>query len=103
MHFLQVGTMFPTGSHPEKGDAVEGPALMAQVDAALRAAGRRGGVALVGVGGVTEGNCAEVVAAGADGVAVISELAAQGREARVTVQALEAAMRSAKVATSKDE
>jgi thiamine-phosphate pyrophosphorylase len=90
--YLQVGTMFPTGSHPEKGDTVEGPKLMAQVDAALRAAGRREALALVGVGGINEANCARVVAAGADGVAVISGLAAEGLEARATVRALEAAM-----------
>lgn len=82
--------MFPTGSHPEKGEAVEGPALMAEVDAALRDKGLRAG--LVGVGGITEGNAAPVVAAGADGVAVISGLAAPGRDVRATVRALKGAM-----------
>lgn len=90
--FLQVGTMFPTRSHPEKGAAVEGPALMADVDAALREKGLRAGLALVGVGGITEGNAARVVAAGADGVAVISGLAAAGRNVTATVRALGEAM-----------
>ncbi len=85
--------MFPTRSHPEKGAAVEGPGLMAEIDAALRVAGQRDALGLVGVGGITEANCAQVVAAGADGVAVISGLAAEGLDVRATVRALEAAMR----------
>ena len=84
--------MFPTGSHPEKGEAVEGTALMAEVDAALRDKGLRAGLALVGVGGITEGNAAQVVATGADGVAVISGLAAAGRDVPATVRALREAM-----------
>lgn len=95
MDYLQVGTMFPTGSHPEKGAAVEGPELMAAVDAALRRAGLRQGLALVGVGGIAEGNAGRVAVAGADGVAVISGLAAPGREAAATVRALEAGMAAA--------
>lgn len=84
--------MFPTASHPEKGAAVEGPDLMAQVDAALRAAGRRQALALVGVGGITEANCARVIKVGADGVAVISGLAAAGMDVAAKMRALEAAM-----------
>lgn len=81
MDYLQVGTMFPTASHPEKRE-VEGPQLLPQIRAALSAAaaaedGHKGlrtgrGPALVAVGGIaTEDQVREVMAAGADGIAVI--------------------------------
>lgn len=84
--FKQVGTMFPTGSHPEKLE-VEGPALMADVDAALRQACLRERVHLCGVGGITPLNCGNVLRAGADSVAVISGITSIGGSVARTVQA----------------
>ncbi|ETW08763.1 thiamine-phosphate pyrophosphorylase [Aphanomyces invadans] len=62
--YIQVGTMFPTASHPEK-TCVEGPELIRQVRQALPSA------TLIGVGGITDANCVDVLQAGASGVAVI--------------------------------
>ena len=67
--------MFLTGSHPEKLQ-VEGPALMAAIDKTLKEAGLRDRVRLCGIGGITPQNCRQVLEAGADGVAVISGIAA---------------------------
>ncbi len=63
--FLVVGTMFATGSHP--GAVPAGPGLM-------REASRRCSVPLFGIGGITDANLAEVMAAGASGVAVIRSI-----------------------------
>lgn len=83
--YLQVGTMFPTASHPDKL-AVEGPQLLPRIRAALaadeelrtgtstgtRPGTARTGPALVAVGGIaTADQVREVMAAGADGIAVI--------------------------------
>jgi thiamine-phosphate pyrophosphorylase len=73
--FIQVGTMYLTGSHPEKLK-VEGPALMTAIDTALREAQLRDRVYICGIGGITPTNCEAVLRAGADGVAVISGIAA---------------------------
>ncbi|ETV89148.1 thiamine-phosphate pyrophosphorylase [Aphanomyces astaci] len=62
--YLQVGTMFPTASHPEK-TSVEGPELMRAVRQALPS------TRLIGIGGITESNCVDVMRAGANGIAVI--------------------------------
>jgi thiamine monophosphate synthase len=68
--------MFPTASHPEKADKVEGPALMHAVTRRLDQEGLRKRVAVIGVGGIgDERTCQEVMAGGADGVAVIGALA----------------------------
>ena len=63
--FLLVGTMFSTDSHP--GAAPAGPGLMREVRDACR-------LPLIGIGGITAANLGEVVAAGADGVAVIRSI-----------------------------
>ncbi len=63
--FLIVGTIFATRSHP--GQAAAGPGLLAAVRAAT-------GLPLLAIGGVEAANLATVMAAGADGVAVISAL-----------------------------
>ena len=63
--FLVVGTMFATGSHP--GAVPAGPGLMREVS-------RHCNVPLIGIGGITAGNLAEVVSAGASGVAVIRSI-----------------------------
>jgi thiamine-phosphate pyrophosphorylase len=60
--FLFLGTIYPTPSHPD--DAGGGPALVA-------AAAARTTVPILAIGGVTTERVAEVVAAGAHGVAVI--------------------------------
>lgn len=65
--YLVVGTMFATRSHP--GKAPEGLALMQQVREAVR-------LPLIGIGGITAQNAGAVMQAGADGVAVISEILA---------------------------
>ncbi len=63
--FLVVGTMFATGSH--LGAVPAGPGLMREVS-------RQGSVPLLGIGGITADNLAEVVGAGASGVAVIRSI-----------------------------
>ncbi len=63
--FLVVGTMFATGSHP--GTVPAGPGLMREVSLQCS-------VPLIGIGGITAGNLAEVVSAGASGVAVIRSI-----------------------------
>lgn len=67
--YIQVGTMFSTGSHP--GKIPEGPAL-------LRAIRRELGPkqALIGIGGISERNLQTVFENGATGIAVISSIAA---------------------------
>ena len=63
--FLVVGSMFATGSHP--GAAPAGPGL-------LREVASRCNLPLVGIGGITPCNLAEVMRAGASGVAVIRSI-----------------------------
>ncbi|CAH1222256.1 thiamine phosphate synthase [Paenibacillus sp. JJ-223] len=66
--YLGVGPMYPTRSKAD-AHAVLGPAGIAE----LRAAGIA--VPLVGIGGIAADTAAAVMAAGADGVAVISAVA----------------------------
>lgn len=68
--FLVVGTMFATGSHP--GAVPAGPGLMREASRLLSLS--KGDVPLIGIGGITPGNLAEVIAAGASGVAVIRSI-----------------------------
>ena len=63
--FLLVGTMFATQSHP--GERPAGPALMSQI--ALDCS-----TPLIGIGGITSANLAQVVRAGASGIAVIRSI-----------------------------
>ena len=67
--FLIVGTMFPTDTHP--GAAPAGPDLLRRIAAA--------GVTLpmLGIGGVTAENVAQLLTAGASGCAVITAILAQ--------------------------
>ena len=62
---LVVGTMFATSSHP--GLSPAGPNLLRKIAAATH-------VPLVGIGGIGVANAHQVIAAGASGVAVISEI-----------------------------
>ena len=66
--FLLVGTMFATRSHP--GEEPSGPGLLERI----RAAGVS--VPLIAIGGVTPANVAEVMNAGANGAAVITNVLA---------------------------
>ena len=61
--YLVVGTVFATPSHPGRMGA--GPELLARVQAATS-------IPLLAIGGITPERVAEVVAAGASGVAVLS-------------------------------
>lgn len=77
---IQVGTMFSSASHPEK-DEMEGPRMIQQVRQKLKESvtsdsnsGSRKHTHIVGVGGIELDNIAEVIKAGADGVAVISAI-----------------------------
>jgi thiamine-phosphate pyrophosphorylase len=65
--YVAVGSMFATASKP--GFELVGPALIRDVRGAIR-------VPLIGIGGITEANVAEVIRSGADGVAVISAVCA---------------------------
>ena len=65
--FLVVGTMFASRSHP--GETPAGPSLMRGVSAKSR-------LPLIGIGGITPENAAEVMNAGASGVAVITNILA---------------------------
>lgn len=65
--YVAVGAMFPTGTKPDF--ELVGPALVRAVRGEIR-------VPLVGIGGITPDNVGQVIAAGADGVAVISAVCA---------------------------
>ena len=64
---LLVGTMFASRSHP--GTPPNGPTLVRKI-ATLTPTPQ------VGIGGITAANAAQVIAAGASGVAIISEIVA---------------------------
>ena len=83
--YVAVGSMFPTATKPEF--QLVGPALARQVRPLVR-------VPLVGIGGITPDNVGEVVAAGVDGVAVISAVCGApdpAAAARRFIAAIEAA------------
>ena len=61
--YIAVGAMFPTGTKPDF--ELVGPGLLRKLRGQIR-------VPLIGIGGITLDNVAEVIRAGADGVAVIS-------------------------------
>jgi thiamine-phosphate pyrophosphorylase len=65
--YVAVGSMFPTATKPDF--QLVGPALLRKLRGEIR-------VPLVGIGGITHDNVADVVRAGADGVAVISAVCA---------------------------
>lgn len=79
--YLGVGPIYPTSSK-EDARAVQGP----QVLKTLRAQGIT--TPIVGIGGITAERAAEVVSAGADGVAVISAIT-QADDAQGAAAALE--------------
>ena len=67
--YLGVGAVFPTGSKAEAGEPI-GISRIAEIRAAVR-------LPFVGIGGIGPANAAGVIAAGADGVAVISAILSQ--------------------------
>ncbi|PYN09511.1 MAG: thiamine phosphate synthase [Candidatus Rokuibacteriota bacterium] len=73
--YVAVGSMFATATKPDF--QLVGPALIRKLRAEIR-------VSLVGIGGITHDNVAEVVRAGADGVAVISAVCAAPDPAAAT-------------------
>jgi len=84
--YVAVGSMFATATKPDF--ELVGPGLVRELRPALR-------VPLVGIGGITAANVGEVMAAGADGVAVISAVCAAPDPAAATRRLLEA-IRSAR-------
>jgi thiamine-phosphate pyrophosphorylase len=86
--YVAVGSMFPTTSKPEF--QLVGPALARKVRPLVR-------VPLVGIGGITPDNVGEVIAAGCDGVAVISAVCGApdpAAAARRFISAIDAARRA---------
>ncbi|MNB75019.1 Thiamine-phosphate synthase [compost metagenome] len=67
--YLGVGPVYPTSSKDD-ARAVQGTQIIEQ----LRLSGL--GIPLVGIGGITAGNAAPVIRAGADGISVISAISA---------------------------
>jgi thiamine-phosphate pyrophosphorylase len=65
--YVAVGSMFQTATKPDF--QLVGPALIRKLRGEIR-------VPLIGIGGITHDNVADVVRAGADGVAVISAVCA---------------------------
>jgi thiamine-phosphate pyrophosphorylase len=84
--YVAVGSMFPTATKPDF--ELVGPELVRNVRPHVH-------VPLVGIGGVTPENAAEVICAGADGVAVISAVCAADDPAAATQRFL-AAIREAR-------
>jgi thiamine-phosphate pyrophosphorylase len=78
--YVAVGSMFPTATKPDF--ELVGPALVRKLRPDIR-------VPLVGIGGITHDNVAEVIGAGADGVAVISAVCAAPDPAAATRRFLE--------------
>ncbi|HKW90610.1 MAG TPA: thiamine phosphate synthase [Methylomirabilota bacterium] len=78
--YVAVGSIFPTESKP--GFRLVGPQLVRRVRAIVP-------VPLVGIGGITADNAPEVLAAGADGVAVISAICAASNPEAATRRFLE--------------
>jgi thiamine-phosphate pyrophosphorylase len=62
--YLSVGCIFASATKPDAGEAV-GPERIAEVRRAVS-------LPVLGIGGITADNVAQVIAAGADGAAVIS-------------------------------
>jgi thiamine-phosphate pyrophosphorylase len=85
--YIAVGSMFPTQTKPDF--QLVGPELIRTIRPGIT-------VPLVGIGGVTRENVAQVIRAGADGVAVISAVCGAPDPAAATRDFL-AAIRAARV------
>lgn len=79
--YLGVGSIFPTTSKPDAGDAI-GVEPLTRIKAAVR-------IAVVAIGGIAHGNAALAIRAGADGVAVISAVVGADDVADATRRLLE--------------
>jgi len=64
--YIGVGPIWGTATKADAGEAV-GPGLIATLKGAVE-------LPMVGIGGINAGNAAEVIAAGGDGVAVVSAI-----------------------------
>jgi thiamine-phosphate pyrophosphorylase len=84
--YIAVGSMFPSATKTDF--ELVGPALLRKLRGEIR-------VPLVGIGGITPDNAGEVVAAGADGVAVISAVCAAD-DPRAAAERFIAAIRAAR-------
>jgi thiamine-phosphate diphosphorylase len=87
--YVGIGSVFPTGSKPDAGEAIGLPALARRIQLAE--------LPSVGIGGITAENAAEVIQAGACGVAVISAIIKQpdpGLATRRLVETVRAARRA---------
>ncbi|MGH7481025.1 MAG: thiamine phosphate synthase [Longimicrobiales bacterium] len=62
--FVMAGAIYATASHPDR--APRGPDLLGEV------AGACGGAPILAIGGITTARAADALAAGADGIAVLS-------------------------------
>ena len=71
LHYAGIGGVFGTSSKTQKSKPI-GPAGLARIVEALHR--RRPAFPTCGIAGIDAGNAAEVIAAGADGVSVISAL-----------------------------
>jgi thiamine-phosphate pyrophosphorylase len=78
--YVAVGSMFPTTTKPDF--KLVGPELVRKLRPDIR-------VPLVGIGGITHDNVADVIRAGADGVAVISAVCGAPEPAAATRRFLE--------------
>lgn len=86
-HFLIVGSMYATSSHP--GSTPAGPGLLLKIARLLERQGAT--LPLIGIGGISPSNLGEVMQAGAAGAAVITSILASTdprREARKLKQAM---------------
>jgi thiamine-phosphate pyrophosphorylase len=83
--YIAVGSMFATPTKPDF--RLVGPGVLRSIRPAVR-------VPLVGIGGITPDNAAEVIRAGADGVAVISAVCGADDPAAATRRFLEAIHRA---------
>ena len=88
--YVAVGSMFPTSSKAEF--QLVGPDLIRKLRPEIR-------VPLVGIGGITHANVGEVIAAGADGVAVISAVCG-AENPRVAAERFLALIRAARGLTA---
>lgn len=89
--YIAVGSMFATATKPDS--ELVGPALLERVRPATS-------LPLIGIGGITTDNVAEVIRAGADGVAVISAVCAADDPAAATRRFL-SAIRAARDLTAR--
>lgn len=83
MNYLMIGTIFPSASHPN--GPVSGTGIIEESHKNIP-------IPIIGIGGITEANCLQVMKAGAAGIAVIgaiSEADSPKRAAHDILEALE--------------